>query len=143
MINKKEIHIYDILKIHVLCCLTIITLSILIQTGYIISGIVVLSKVNNLDQLIYVYVISSLCLSFINIISYLIFYTYHNINFLISNIIILALNISAVVWGLVTVINYNSINEISIIAIVGILVHIIESSIFIAAFCDTAKNWII
>ena len=130
MISKKQINIYDILRLHILCCFTLISLSILVQISYFISSSIILSNYYD-DSYISIFNLISLIIVILNICSYLVFYYYNTTKFRKTELTLLFMNLLAFISGIVVSIYYNQINPISIICIWGCLIHMTTFFVFL------------
>lgn len=133
MATKKPMEVLDIFKIHIFCCFTLLSLLIIVSSSYIISGIVIISLNYDYNNYICIYDLLSVIIVILNVISYIIYYFNNYERFKIINILLLILNFVFIFIGVISMIYYNKINELSIICITGILIHIKSSLIFLSS----------
>ena len=133
MIDFNNMNTYNIFKCHVICCAILILISFLIQITYIILNIIVLTEnsFNCQNMIIWVYNLLSVICTGINIITNIVFYYFHNQKFKFLKTLMCTLNFILFIVGIIAVSIYNIANNMLNIAITGIIIQILTSSIYL------------
>ena len=130
---KQNLNMYDILKYHMICYFTLLFITLILQLVYCISNIIILSihSYDSLNKYIWTYnFISIICIS-INIILCGVFHKIYNYKFKIIKVLMCIFNFILFISGIVIINIYNSINDLSIICIIGIIIQLITGSLYL------------
>ena len=133
MISNRDLDISDILKYQIICYFTLIFITFILLLVYCISNIIILSihPCNGLNKYIWGYNLISIIYISINITLYSVFHKLYNNKFKIMKVLMCIFNFILFISGIVILIIYNSIDDLSIICITGIIIQLITGYLYL------------